>query len=258
MEKIEIIIAVIGVISPVLIEIIKFCVDKNKDKLSNNIAIAGNDNYVQQGNSVKIINNYYNVNNYTQVTKKKDNSNDIMIGACIFAILLSPFFIDYSEIIRVIYLVSFTVLMIVSCFSPQNKKNYIINFIINFVLLVLSFIFNSQSYWSEDMISLYSSFKENYNIVFVIENLITNKIDLYVHIRISTLILLNMFLCGSAIAQVLINLVHIITCKIKGVTENSLKRLYNFSIYLNIFPIACVLFNLLIMLMQFVIKKINQ
>lgn len=108
------------------------------------------------------------------------------------------------------------------------------------------------------MISLYSSFKENYNIIFVIENLITNKIDLYVHIRISTLILLNMFLCGSAIAQVLINLVHIITCKIKGVTENSLKRLYNFSIYLNIFPIVCVLFNFLIMLMQFVIQKINQ
>lgn len=257
MEKIEIIIGIIGVITPVLIEIFKFYVDKKKDNQSSNISVSGNNNYVKQGDSVKIIKNYFNVNNSIQTTKKEADLDKILIGAFIFAILLSPLLINYSETIRLIYLLSFIALMIINSFSPQNKKYYLNNLIINIVLLILSFLFNSNLLWSDDMVSLYFSFKENYNIIFLIENLITNKIDLYVLIRIATILLLNVFLCVSTIAQCLINIIHIIICKIKSVTETSLKRLYIFSTYSNFFSFVCVLLNLFIIIIQLILQKVN-
>lgn len=281
MDNFSIIISIISNIIVAICAILTYCKDKSsktnnintKDlnfKLTTNVISTGGQAINLSTNIISTedktvnpnINAYITLTNlvkYDKVcnaTKSKSSNSDlgifvvIFIGLCIISTYL---YFKAEAYLDLLYLIAYIFLSIVCAFSPQVKKNIIVYYIINFILLILTYFFSNQSYWPNEFISLYSEFVQNYSQL-TVKEFIGVLIKLFIDINNNNKILvlvsitsLYMIVCISTFLQLLIHIFIIVFSKIRGISNNIIDKLSYVNYILVLLPLIFYLVFIIIM-----------
>lgn len=249
MEVLEIVISIIGIILPIIAEMLKSKKNKNKE---NSLTIVGNNNLIHQSNETKMVtvtnNNYY----YGVTADKSRNiffSCSLCISLCISGLL--GFCFKFSTSILLIYVILYAFQMFISYFSPQKRKYSIGLYIINFIMTILVMLSFNQKLWTSEMITLYSIFSDEFAIELLWEYVLSGIS--YTIYGFLLLLLFQVLACGSALCQCFLHIHNIIICRIKGVTSKTLKDINFDCIIVNICPLVVLFGSLSFIILDYFI-----
>lgn len=255
MEILLKILEIIGVLLPIIIEIIKLIKGKEKATQSNVVTVSGNNNSINQHNEKTIINvkNYHN--NYYDPNYKKNETtpSELIVCFVFFALVLFGIYLQYSSLIYLIYVFVFPLQMLISCFSPQKRKDAIILYILNLIIAITVFSVSSKEFWTDEMISMYSSLSKNFTIPRIIDSIF--NMNPYAFYKVVLLSLFQLLACGSAVCQFFLHIFniirfHILRRKNKEITNKVISSIFNNCFMTNILPIALLCAYIAILLCE--------
>lgn len=170
-----------------------------------------------------------------------------------FAIVLFGIYLKYSSLIHLIYVLAFPLQMLISCFSPQKRKDAIILYVLNIIIAIAVFFVSNNNHWTDEMISIYSSLSENFTIPKIIDHIF--NVNPYAVYKVVLLSLFQLLASGAVIGQLFLHIFNIMRFYIfrrknKEITNKAISSIFNNCLMMNVIPLAFLVAYIVILICE--------